>query len=1068
MKKGNGWELLPAVQTARIVLFCCFFLSGLTGLLYEVVWVRMFALVFGNTVYSTAAVLAAFMGGLGAGGWWFGRFIEKRKDAILFYGIVETVIGIYALVPALLIHLLESQYPSIYQAASGNLSLLVSVKVLASIIILVIPTFCMGATLPLLSGFFVSQRTRFGSAVSLLYGLNTLGAVTGTFLTGFILLPVMGIRSTLLMGMIINIGIGLMAIVQHGKLSGIDKDTEDSPQHESSSPSEADVAEDEDAAPLTGSSTRGFFIPLVLIGTFIAGFVSLLLEIAWTRELALVLGSSVYSFTLILFTFLLGIALGSLILGRYLRKHPGAVRRHGLALLGICFLGIAVFSSAGLPLIQYVLFYFGKFLGMVQADYRIVLFLQFAACVAMLIIPALFFGAAFPAAAALYSMRTRAVSSGVGRVYLWNTVGAILGSSLTGFAFIPLMGVHASIVTGTLSALAIGIVLIFAEISMPVLRRTVVSAATGALVVFIVATSAWDSMLMTSGPFIYGANFAVEKNLASLKKNYADLTAKLLYQKDGVSCSVSVLQRGSVMYLRVNGKTDASTSGDAHSQTFASAMPLLVHPNPQRVAVIGMGSGMSAGTALLFPSVKSMDVIEIEPYIVEAAKFFDKYNFHLLSDPRAHVHIEDARNYFLGHEDKYDVIVSEPSNHWIAGIANLYTQDFYRLTSKRLNPGGIYCQWIQFYFMAPESLRMILATYQSVYPYVHAFNVMSDLFLVGSQTPFDIDGRVIASRFNAINLEDRFKSIGLTFNGYGITAAHYVAGPQEIQRLSAMSPLHTDDHPYLEFNAPYERFEKSDRLYNMMTGIFPVDVFSRINLADAKLTADDYYNIARETFIVQVQAPSSGEEFLKKAIAIDPNHVKSLEQLARYYDKNALPLLADHYYKLALDKGSGPAFRLGYAAFLAKQKNFEDADRIIRPLLGPDYKGNRAQLDELYAFVSEGIGFYERAAGYYLEAARLTDNLKDRSLKYAFAAAALKKVSPANPQQRLGILVEANKLWPENPQIAYELASIFMQSGDLDQAQRVLIPAYNSDPRITDINILLWEIEKLKGKNGGT
>ena len=1041
---------LPLVRTARGILLVCFFLSGMTGLLYEIVWVRLFTQVFGNTVYSTATVIAAFMGGLGAGGWAAGRFIEKRRDAALWYAVAEIAIGLYAFVPGALVKVMEGLYPGIYGALGGSMPALVAVKALAALAALAAPTFCMGATLPLLSRFFVENQARFGNMVSKLYGLNTLGALTGTFLTGFILIRFNGIAATLLYGMVVNMGIGLLALEQHRKLRSLEE-TEGVPA----------AAEEEAGAEEPGEGGQearrepGYTRILILTAAFVAGCVSISLEVAWTRTLALIIGSSVYAFTLILITFLLGIALGSLAAAKKFRSSPEFLEKYGLAVLGVSFLFAAATAAAGLPLLKYVLFMFGKTLHVMEGNYLLVIVMQFVTCVMVLLVPTFFFGVSFPAAAALYAARTNTVSAGLGRVYLWNTLGAILGSLLTGFALIPLAGVHATLVSGLLLLLAAGLALTALEKRLAELTRAAWVLVSAVLVVAVVATAKWDKNLMSVGPYHdFKKLIQIAPNLKTLQARTKQGGHKLLFYADGVTSTVTVRQSGNYFSLQVNGKTDAS-SGDTNTQVAISVIPLLMHPGePKDVAMIGLGCGMSAGAALQFPSVRRLDVAEIEPGVIEASRFFDHLNFGVRSDKRAHIRVEDGRNFLLTSGRKYDAIISEPSNPWIAGVAGLYTQDFFRMAAGRLNPGGVFGQWIQAYQLSPESMRMFLATFSSVFPHTHIFMVNTDVVVVGSREPLGLDGMRIARKFRESGMERKFADLGAELDDYGITLAHYVAGPEEVARLSLFSHIHTDNRPEMEFATPFGYFEKAEVLLTMLEKIYPVDAGERSGLAGAALAADDYYGIAADMFAFQIEKPGF-DAYIGKALELDPRHAKSLALMGEMQELRGRFYEAASYYRRAVEAGAGNEALVRLAFLLINRGAPEEAETLLKPLL--DSGAERADLFNCMALIRKDQGRFYEAADYNLRASGLIgDNpVKARALYSAYMM--LKQSGKGEPEFMLEVLAGAHRLLPADLDIALEYAKLLLESGDIAGAGNAIAPAVGANPG--DVRLMFFMIE---------
>ncbi len=1045
MKNIGEWSLAPAHKTARAVLFSCFFFSGLTGLLYEIVWVRLFTLVFGNTVFSTAAVLAAFMGGLGIGGLVAGRYVEKRGGEVLFYGIAEAVIGLYAFAPPLLIKLLESSYPAIY-AATGGGPALTALKAVAAAVILAPATLCMGASFPLLTKFFTARRSQFPGAVSALYGLNTLGAVSGAFLTGFILLAYMGIHDTLLMGMVVNLGIGLLAIIQHGKIGGS--------REETAAVEEAPAEDGSAAAP-----ARAGGVALILIGIFVSGFVSLLLEVAWTRSLALILGSSTYAFSLILITILLGIALGSFAVGRYFKKRPDSIS--GTALPGICLMCVAAFATVCFPAMKWAVLYFSQTIGLLKDDYTLVLVLDFIVCVAILLPPMLFFGASFPAFTALYSARTKRISSGVGGAYLWNTLGAILGSALAGFAFIPFAGVHKTLLFGIIAAAVTGMLLLIADRKTPLPLRFGIAAAALAVAVPVSITQKWDAYIMNSGPYMYFRIMPHTNNPEKLTK-ILKKQAKIVFYHDGAASTVSVQKFSGNTFLTVNGKTDASTTSDAPTQIFVSAMPLLLRPDMRDIAVIGIGSGMTAGAALQFPSVKKLDLLEIEPYVAQAMKFFDDYNFNVRNDPRTHLYLNDARNFFLAHRNKYDLIISEPSNHWIAGVASLYSRDFFNLAASRLRPGGLYSQWVQLYSMSPTSLSMILATFRSVFPETHIFIVGSDMFLIGSKKTVDIDARKIAAQFDKMAKTSRLFLPRYGFDRLGFTISHYVAGPEEVRRLSSIGGINTDERPVLEFIAPSELFASSKEILAMASKTYPIDPVLRTVSEPQTLTADDYFGIASDVIHTMTKDMVS-DVYLKKAIELNPRHAGAHMLLADFYSRQGLLLLSNEHFLRALSIAPTRGALVQYSSFLYAQQKYPEVEAILGPIVKTPPPIDRAFISQ-YAVALDNNGKHSEAARLMISLSRTNPSAFDRANMLLDAAEMFEKEPSPDKKEIFNILLAANGVSPDDPEIARKLALYLLDAGRPVEAENVLTRIFDRNQGITEINLLLSEIKKKNGK----
>jgi spermidine synthase len=519
-------------------------------------------------------------------------------------------------------------------------------------------------------------------------------------------------------------------------------------------------------------------------------------ETAWARALSLVVGSSTYAFTAMLLAFLLGIGLGS---AAYAARAP----RPTLGLLGGIQLSaagagaLALFAFRRMP----DLFLWGFAISDAPA---VVQPLQIAVSILTLLPITCALGATFPCAVALAARPGDHASGAVGTPYAVNTLGAIAGTVVAGFLLVPTLGVEGTLRAAVGGSAALALALVAWDRWQPhgsraaggPWRRWGAAGLAAAAALAAAALPGWDRRVLTSGVAIYGNTY-----LATAGGLHSALAGeRLLSYRDGIGATVSVHENARGRFLRINGKTDAST-GDMQTQLMLGHLPLLVHPGARDVLVIGLGSGVTAGAVLRHPVLR-LDVIEIEPAVADAAAFFSRENGNALGDPRARLRIADARQFLLATSTRYDAIISEPSNPWIGGIAALFTREFFALVRSRLKPGGVAVQWVHGYGLAPEDLRMIVRTFGTAFPDATLWGPNGgDYLLVGGAGPITLDLAAIGARVaSAPGVRRDLEGIG--FNSPDSLLADFLLREDDLARYAAGAGLNTDDLLPLEFSAP--------------------------------------------------------------------------------------------------------------------------------------------------------------------------------------------------------------------------------------------------------------------------
>jgi spermidine synthase len=761
----------------------CFFLSGAAGLVYQVVWTRMLTQIFGNTTYAIATVLSAFMAGLALGSYVFGRVADSGKNDFLLYGLLEGGVGIYGLMVPWLFQLGVAAYKPLFQINESYPFVFNLLLFFLSFVLLLLPTVLMGATMPVLSRFFVRSFSELGRRVGDLYATNTVGAVLGCAAAGYYLIPHLGMRRTVFVAAALNLLVAAVIIV-------VDQLRAKGPIEISGN---AVAASEQTMVTETGAPSWLGWLLLVSFG--LSGFAALVLENAWTRALTLVIGSSVYSFTTMLVTFLIGLALGGFLYARLMGRSEVRV-----STFGAVELVVGLTALATIPLFEKLPLIFLRLLQALGDSFSLFLTMQLLLSALVMFLPTVFLGMTFPLVARLFTQNLYRVGTSVGISYAANTMGAILGAFAGGFILIPNIGVQNTIIFAVLIYLVVGWVLIVAEPRVAFASRAALGLAVLAAVVLIpTRMPKWDRFVLTSGVTIYSDRYSdLPLDSLRLEDMHRD---DIIYYREGLTATVSVHRIGKdYLYFRTNGKIDGS-HGDTLTQLMSGYLGIFMNPRAERAAVIGLGTGMTTKALSVFP-VREIEVMEIEPAMITAAGFFSDKTGKVLEDPRVRVIPTDGRNYILATPKYYDVISSEPSNPWIAGIANLYTREFYEVIKSKLTENGVFAQWFHNYSMSPDDFRMIFRTFGEVFPHVTVWGMKeSDFLLVGSKKEqvFDYD---FLQDFYSKNktLQSDFKELGLT-DMYSVLG-FYRMGTKQMKAFGQGGGINTDDGAELEYSAP--------------------------------------------------------------------------------------------------------------------------------------------------------------------------------------------------------------------------------------------------------------------------
>ena len=772
----------------------CFLLSGATSLTFEVAWSKQLSYLLGNSLYAVATVVAAFMAGLCLGSLRASRLGGRVKRELRAYAILQTVIGLFGLLSIPLLRLAEPLFAALYRALGHAQPGFLLLRFALVFGFMLIPAFLMGMTLPILTGGLARREGRVDRSSGLLYGINTLGGVLGTAIAGFVLVPSLGLFGTCALAASADLATAGAALHLQRRLQ------EPAPAGPGADPGPEPHPSGAIESRREGGVKRGRSLSLLFA---LSGLVALVYEIVWFRLLVLILGPSVYALAAMLAVYLAGIGMGSAVAAPLL----GRTRLPAFTWIAVFegFLGLT--SLLGLFLANHLPSLYLTVAGHTLASLggSGLALAQFAAAGLLVFVPCLFLGALFPAVvrALEESLGATPAEFLVGRLYWVNTAGAIAGSLAAGFLLVPRLGVWTTLRLAGLASAGLAVWAAWMASRRPA-RRLLAPVPLLACLGLAAAAPPWDAALYNRG--LYQNLY-----LDSSQGDRADRSARgesggalpLLFHREGLNAPVAVFGGAGGATLHVCGKPDAGTNLDVQTQVLLGHLPVLFTRNPERVLVIGYGSGMTAGAVLSHPEVQSLDLVELEAAVVAASPYFDWINGRPLEDPRTHLIIEDGRVH-LAASDAYDLISSEPSNPWMAGISNLFTVDFYREASRRLRPGGIFAQWIQNYAISEEALAVILASMHEAFPHLVLFQVsQGDFMVLASVEPLVRPWEEVHAAFGRPGPAASLARLGIRDP---LELGFFLLLPEsEVLRLAAQAPrCNTDNNAWLEYHMPRE------------------------------------------------------------------------------------------------------------------------------------------------------------------------------------------------------------------------------------------------------------------------
>ncbi len=751
---------------ADLAIAACFFLSGFSALVFQVAWARYVDLLFGHTIYAVTTVLAAFMGGLALGSHLLGRYADRMRNPLALYGVLEVLVGFYALLLPLILSNLNPLYRILYQWAGGSFLQFSLIRFVLFCLLLLPPTTLMGGTLPVLSRYFARRSDGIGGTVGGLYGLNTLGAVCGTFASGFALIPAIGLANTNRLAAGISMTVGLGTILLARAITAADRSVEPD-----SGPT---VMKEPGGAEPAGKSSR-----LVLMVYAFSGLAALGYEVIWTRLLIMLdyFDSDTYSFTTMLGTFLLGLSVGSLVASRFTDR-----LRRPLFTLGIVQVLIGLTSLLSL----FFLASPGQMIHFGERSWESRVGVYFVRSFLVMIVPTLLLGSVLPIVTRIYVRRLGKVGAQIGRAYAMNTVGSIVGATITGFVLIPFLGAKNSLLLLSFVSVLLGVLLF----SGSRLRER------GNRVALVASLLAFGVM----------AGFVPKQKLYRI----AAEGDRLLYYDEGSTATVTVLGHADgSKSVNVDGVPVAGTDPIMLTdQKSLAHLPSLVLENPSSALTVGFGSGGSSWSFCLHSHMTKVRCVEIAPNVIDAAPHVAESNHGIVDSPEFRdkygVIYDDAKSYLNLSGDRYDVIATDCTDLAYKSNANLYTREYFELCRNRILPGGGLVIWLNITGLTEFDLKSAFKTFLSVYPEGSVWyfsNVPTHyVLLLGTDRPLQIDLAKYLRRFSDERIEQDLAEVGLN-DPWKFLGSYLVSG-EPLHKYVEEGRINTNENAYLEYSVP--------------------------------------------------------------------------------------------------------------------------------------------------------------------------------------------------------------------------------------------------------------------------
>ena len=988
------------------------------------------------------------MAGLALGSWQIGRWIDRRGEELRIYGFLELAIGIFALFFLPAVEWTGQITTAIYRQFQPSFYVMSLVRFAFAFSLLLVPTAFMGGTLPVLVRFWIRARGEVGRSVGNLYGINTLGAMAGCLLAGFYLIATFGIEKTIHMTAAVNVALGLIAVIL-----GFSRSRVEAGEVEIGAGAATGEVRDIEGGTTGDRAKDALRYPRSAVAALgVSGFLALAYEVVWTRVLLYVLAATVYAFTIMLATFLAGLAIGSFLLSRRV-DHV----RSGLRLFAILEILIGAAALFSIVLLSRFTEIHESLLSILRVNsWNMLTAVKFIESALIIFLPSLLMGMTFPLVSSICAQNLKHVGSRIGNMAAINTAGAVLGSFAAGYIMIPLLGTQTSIVV-----LAVGNALLGGGLFALTVRRK--GLARPLAVFFPAAALLLVSIFLPKRAFlsVFGINLP---------------GGKIVYCKEGVTGTITIHQTGSgARLLSINGADVAGTTPQLRTtQKLQAHIPLLLHPDPKLVMQVGLGSGETAHSILHHP-IERLDGIDISPEVIQAGPHFDELNEAVYQDPRVRIIIEDARNYVVATTERYDLILNDSVHPLFRGSSDLYARDYFRDCRERLAEGGMMSSWFPTGMLSESDLKMLLRTFQEVFPectvWIAKNCLTRNALLLGwkSDEPFRIDFQDVARRIedNRAIRED-LKEINLE-GVYGLLDC-FMLDAEAIRAYTEGARINTYDLPHMEFSAPRVT----------AAGDRPILVRNFQALSDRKKSiVPRLINLGpndeiREQIRARMEIRQAASEHILRGLIRELRGEESLAQnefsraLEVYPgDPTALSLLAGANNQIAsleaaVRSGTGDLRKImALSKIYAQQGRYASAAELLEKVIAQ--KGDHAKAHLQLALAKMNLGELEFSRQLAERAFRFDARLEGPAYAIMGRGRYLEKdVEGAEAELRHSLVKGSALPWAEAL-----LGDILRAKGELDEAVSHYRRALELNPNLTSAQQGLQQALASTGRNDG-
>ncbi|MEN8136247.1 MAG: hypothetical protein ABFS18_12045 [Thermodesulfobacteriota bacterium] len=840
-----------------------FFLSGGCGLIYEVLWTRYLADLMGGTSMSQFVVLMVFMGGLALGAMLIGRLVDRGRNGLLYYGWLEVGVGFYAVLFPFLFSKVSGIYIFLGSSFEPGSSPLLTLKLLTTSLLIALPSVAMGGTLPAVTRYLTCSQEGLRRNISLLYGINSLGAVLGILAGGFFLVYRFGMANSMIYTGTINICLGLTVLsaawFQASKEAVVCKGGEDSPHRR------LDEA-------LDGRIYQPYAMRRAIVAAGLAGFAAMALQIAWIRYFAIVLGATHSAFTIVVAAFIFGLGLGSLLVrSRWIGRFPLPTVLTCVFTINSTIMVFGLFFYGRLP------FEIGRLLGIIAHTpfgWPFYQTLKFGTCFALMLLPTVASGMILPLCVRIVGRSSERVGRDVALVYGVNTIGALLGIGITSQLLFRILSLPRTLEFIVFIYLAVTIFLAFMLEEKG--RKRILGATIGLVTLQLFFWQPWSPVQLFVSRLDFGKSQSFKyEDFVKMNSFY-----QVVEERQGPDVQATVLDvfvPGEDVYrsLLINGKADAANkrgSPDVATQILLAHLPMLLHPTPKNIFVLGLGSGITSGEILKFPEVDKLTTAELAGEVFEASKTFAADNGRFWENPKHRMVIDDGKTFLRLSEEKFDVVSMEPSNIWQEGMADMFSEDFFRLVRSRLASGGVVVQWLHTYDVDDLAIKIVMKTFSRVFPAASVFQVnRGNVLLVGYDEHWRFSPQNLEQRFYLSQILEGQKKIGNP--NPSTLLLREILGRDSFQTntMAMTIPVNTENYPVLEQVAEYGRFIKQPPTILQVYD-------SRLNPDGKDLLVDEYFNQVgidqNQMQTVSTSTAMAGNDKLRASF-----NFKALEQL---------------------------------------------------------------------------------------------------------------------------------------------------------------------------------------------